>query len=66
MNRIFCAPSGSSISVSISLVAARWGAGANPGKYHLFLATWDFRAGLPLISAQCVVDDFGNLVEVPR
>jgi hypothetical protein len=66
MSRVFCAPSGASTSVSISLVVSRWGAGAHPGKYHLFLATWNFRAGLPLISAQCVVDDFGDLVEVPR
>ncbi|HWT21666.1 MAG TPA: hypothetical protein VN280_22415 [Variovorax sp.] len=66
MSRIFCSQSGASNSVSISLVVYRWGAGAHPGQYHMFLAIWDFRAGLPLVSAQCVVDDFGDLVEVPR
>lgn len=65
MSRVQCSQSGASTSVSISLVVSRWGAGAHPGKYHLFMATWDFRAGLPLVSAQCVVDDFGDLVEVP-
>jgi hypothetical protein len=64
MSRVSCSTSGASTSISISLVMARWGCGAHPGKYHVFLATWDFRAGLPLMSAQCVIDDFGNLVEV--
>jgi hypothetical protein len=66
MSRISCSLSGASTRVSLSLVMVRWGGGAHPGKYHVFLACWDVRAGLPLVSAQCVVDDFGDLVEVTR
>jgi hypothetical protein len=57
---------GAMSSTPLSVIVSRWGAGANPGKYHLFLPIWSFRAGLPMVSAQCVVDDFGDLVEVPR
>lgn len=57
---------GATSRTSLSAIVSRWGAGAHPGKYHLFLSLWDFRAGLPMVSAQCVVDDFGDLVEVPR
>jgi hypothetical protein len=42
----------------------RWGGGALPGLTHVFSNTrWNDLLGS--ISIQCVVDDFGNLVEVP-
>lgn len=44
------------------LVHARWGAGADAGKYHVYLVganLWPLGAGFSL---QCVVDDFGTLV----
>jgi hypothetical protein len=66
MKDVFCSPNGGYIKVPMSLTVARWGCGAHAGLYHLYVSTWDFRAGLPLISAQCVVDDFGDLVEVQR
>lgn len=66
MSRVECSSTGAYVAVPITLIVARWGGGAHPGKYHMYLSTWDFRAGLPLVSAQCVVDDFGDLVEVPR
>ena len=55
---------GSSWAIRVGLL--RWGGGAQPGTYHMFLMAEDVRAGLPLVSAHCVVDDFGDLVEVPR
>lgn len=40
----------------------RWGGGAHPGLTHVFLTPVN---ELTFLSKQCVVDDFGNLVEVP-
>lgn len=51
------------------LVVIRWGGGAHPGKYHVFLITpIERKLGLSFspFSAQYVVDDFGDLVAVPR
>lgn len=51
------------------LIAIRWGGGANPGKYDVFLyAPSEPKLGpwFCPFSAQCVVDDFGDLVAVPR
>lgn len=43
------------------VLTVRWGGGAAPGCYHVFMAT----AGtMSLRGAQCVVDDFGGLVPV--
>ncbi|RIX74452.1 hypothetical protein [Acidovorax cavernicola] len=58
-------PSGGISHRSCAIYVARWGGGAHPGKYHIWCSTIDLRAGV-FVSAQCVVDDFGNLVEVPR
>ena len=51
------------------LVVIRWGGGALPGKYHVFLITPNEpKLGLLFcpFAVQCVVDDFGDLVAVPR
>ena len=51
------------------LIVTRWDGGAHPGKYHVFLiAPSEPKLGLSFcpFSAQCVVDDFGDLVAVPR
>ncbi len=43
------------------ILTIRWGGGADPGRYHVFTvgAGWLVPRG-----AQCVVDDFGSLVQV--
>lgn len=55
---------GSMSEVRTTITWARWGAGAHPGMHHVFMSLWCRRTGVPLISTQCVVDDFGDLVEV--
>ncbi len=55
-------------AAQISVVEAvmfRWGGGAAPGKWHVFLvglSTHDW--WVP--GVDCVVDDFGTLVRVPE
>lgn len=47
----------------VDLCTARWGGGAEPGCYHVFLAGASRLWSLGMAcSVQCVVDDFGNLV----
>lgn len=50
-----------SSSRAVYLVTCRHGGGADHGKYHLFLIGAGVRSFL--ISIQCVVDDFGTLVD---
>lgn len=59
--RTFHFPGSSLASVECSINWGRWNCGNEPGRWHIF------SVGLPLqflISAQAVVDDFGNLVVV--
>lgn len=50
-------------SRTFSICWFRWGGGAHPGHYHVFdTLPWDRRAIVPMLSEQCVVDDFGDLV----
>lgn len=49
-------------ALQVEVCVVRWGGGAEPGHYHLFVAGIVL-LGLSL-SKQCVVDDFGNLVQV--
>lgn len=51
----------------VNFVAARWGAGAQPGRWHVFASTphSDWSAGIVSMSCEAVIDDFGNLVRVP-
>ena len=60
--RVSYSRSGNSGDSPVSLVHARWGAGADPGHYHVFMCgadLWSLGGGFSL---QCVVDDFGTLV----
>ncbi|MES2251105.1 MAG: hypothetical protein V4645_27780 [Pseudomonadota bacterium] len=52
---------GGSQSARVEVCCLRWGGGAAPGKTHVFAIDDSNFFG----SAQCVVDDFGNLVAVP-
>lgn len=52
--------------IGIEVCVVRWGGGAAHGQYHVYLSARNSRAGLPLVSANCIVDDFGDLVEVPE
>lgn len=54
---------GSMSSTPLSLIVSRWGS-ARTRQVPPVSVALGFRAGLPLVSAQCVVDDFGDLVEV--
>lgn len=56
--------SGAASSRLAEVCWSRWGGGALPGRTHVFLI-YPY-SSITLISAQCVVDDFGSLVEVPR
>jgi hypothetical protein len=59
-------------STRITFCSARWGGGAEPGKWHVYplcgasiLAPGgDWNSGLLQMSSNAVVDDFGNLVKV--
>lgn len=61
---------GSSGFVLAELVWTRWGGGAKPGLYHLFLSVGSdpirhlTRWPLGALSQLCVVNDFGDLVAV--
>lgn len=59
---LYLPPRGNLFTARVELCMARWGGGADPGKWHVFWGTG--RADVHSMSMQCVVDDFGNLVEV--
>ena len=48
------------------IITCRWGGGADHGKYHVYLSGAPLHYGpfQTFISKQCVLDDFGDLVEV--
>jgi len=55
-------PRGAIFTCRVELSMARWGGGADHGKWHVY---WGgARASVHHMSMQCVVDDFGNLIEV--
>lgn len=60
--------SGSYQSSAVEFCAFRWGGGAEPGKWHVFVnqsfAHNELFMGCLRTSTQCVVDDFGNLSAV--
>jgi hypothetical protein len=58
----FYGPSGAIFSIDAHVNVARWGGGADHGKYHVYLcgAGYDFFT----FSRQAVVDDFGDLIAV--
>lgn len=61
--RLFLGPNGALQSVSIEVAHCRWGGGADPGRYHVWLLGVHVK-DWPTKSFQAVVDDFGNLVRV--
>lgn len=52
-------PRGSLFMCRVELCMARWGGGADHGKWHVFWSN-----ATDHMSIQCVVDDFGDLIEV--
>lgn len=50
-------------SATIECAAFRWGGGAQPGKWHVFIVGLS-SLGWYFPSIDCVIDDFGNLVRV--
>lgn len=63
-SNLFLGPRGSLFTCRVELCMARWGGGAEPGMWHVFWGPGRAR-GVHNLSLQCVVDDFGNLIEVP-
>ena len=57
---------GNGATKAMEMIWYRWGAGADPGKTHVFTSlpvAESLALGVP-ISIQCVTDDFGTLVRV--